>query len=141
MIPKMTPDEKAQCEKARKQANIRLAAMRMELTRQIRKISMSAVRNREQLSLQRDGLNDIKGLPAHVTLEGHTLLLDYELLTRFIRKLKGRQYKVKIEGRAGGYALVIDHYRGYNSGRVELIGLPSYQAGVLLELPTIDLSN
>ena len=141
MIPKMTPDEKAQSEKARKQANVRLAAMRMELTRQIRKISMSAVRNREQLSLQRDGLNDIKGLPAYVTVEGYTLLLDYELLTRFIRKLKGRQYKVKIEGRAGDYALVIDHYRGYNSGRVELIGLPSYQAGVLLELPTIDLSN
>lgn len=133
----LTADEKALSQAARKQVNKALSDRRKALWVRIRK-TQPETQVRAKLMEELDHIQDVKGLPITVELDSERLTLDYEMLTRFSRKLKGRHVNMKIEHSV----LVIVHHEnlyGKNRGSIELYDLPRYQQELLSDLPVINL--
>ncbi|OMD93002.1 hypothetical protein BSK49_01055 [Paenibacillus odorifer] len=90
------------------------------------------------------GYKSIKGSPVILSLDGSTIVLDYDLLRKLYRTLKNRHVNTKIEWRGSAPVLMIYHHTGNwskDTGTIELKQLPSYKMELLTDLPIIELNT
>lgn len=137
----LTIEEKARSQAARKRANSVLGAEWKKIDKQYRAAvkAKADVLRTENLLRQMRAIHDIKGSPVIVRLDGEEIVLNYELLQGYRRKLKRRQVNMRIEDKM----LIITHHLtlwGGDKGYIELYELPNYQRLLLTDLPTIDLN-
>jgi hypothetical protein len=95
-------------------ANLIIMDKKKKLTERLKKLRSST--ETRQLEQQRDSLNILTGLPVYVKIaDGEPILLDFELLKKFDRKIDSRLFDrtVKIENRT----LYLD-YRRYNDSKI-----------------------
>ncbi|MNP07540.1 hypothetical protein D3C76_995660 [compost metagenome] len=71
------------------------------------------------------------------------IVIDYEILQKFLRKLKNRNLiiNIKVDVSSDRFVLVIKHYvksGGKDQGSIELYELPFYQRELLKDLPIVE---
>lgn len=131
----LTTEEKAQCKAAKQRANKRLHAKQREIGSKL---------GAERLPYQFDMPKNVKGDPVVLQMVEGSITLNYEILRRFIRSLKKRQWDMSLDTSTGFPVLIINHYIDLWSkdrGSIELYELPSYQKELLTDLPIIEIET
>ncbi|MNW27547.1 hypothetical protein D3C74_43440 [compost metagenome] len=138
----LTPAEKAASLLARKEANTKLNEQRKAIGAELIRASCSGTR-RKALSAGLATLSDIKGFPVTLRLEGKEIVIDYELLRRMYRTMKGKQlwiYLVEEISLVGWRYLTLKYSDGRgNSGKLDLYELPDHKRELLKDLPVIEI--
>lgn len=135
MVRPLTAEEKARGQACRKAANALLSAKRKAIVAETRKLDPDSQRYQK---LWEDilAINDVKGLPVVLQVDGSQIALDYDLLSRFLRKLRGRQYTIEVIGSK----LCVEHQGLWGSGghgSIQLHSFPQYQFELLNDLPVV----
>ncbi|MGG3278882.1 hypothetical protein [Paenibacillus solani] len=148
----LTAEEKALSKAAKQRANKHLQAQRRDIDARIRKLKnapdpeypVSHHRSTAVLAAESEMLQDVKGDPVVLKLDGSSIILNYEMLRRLIRSLKNRQWNMSLDTSTGSPVLIITHHInlwGKDRGYIELYDLPSYQKELLTELPVIEIER
>lgn len=139
-VRKLTDRQKADINEAKRKANEVIRARRKAITAEIRKLEKlekTAITRSVALTCLDDQLNELKpvtGRPAHVSVNGGSVCLDYDLLYKLDRSL-AKRYWHRTMWVQPGISLTIE----YQTGTAELYELPSYWVGMLSDLPIIEL--
>lgn len=142
MIRKLTDEEIARSRTAAKNANRVLSQRRKEITEQIvklRRVSSTPPYERiARLLDERDAIRNVHGLPVRLTIDGEELIINYEFLQKFLRKLARSRWTIDITVSDTG-CLQVAYGRPPNYGKLELRGLPRYQTVLLEDLPRVEI--
>jgi hypothetical protein len=140
MIRKLTDEEIAKSRAAAKNANRVLSQRRKELFEQVAKLRrVSSTPPYERIARlldERDAIRNVHGLPVRLTIDGEELIINYEFLQKFLRKLKGWAIDITVSDTG---TLLIRYGRPPHYGSLELRGLPKYQTDLLDDLPRVVL--
>jgi len=144
MIRKLTDEEIAKSRAAAKNANRVLSQRRKEITEQIvklRRASPILVSEKVlRLENERAALRDVSGLPVRLAIDGEELIINYEFLQKFLRKLARSRWTIDITVSDIG-CLQVAYGRPPNYGKLELRGLPKYQTVLLEDLPRVEIAR
>ena len=142
MLRKLTDDEIARSKAAVKRANQILTQKRKDLFEQVAKLRrVSSTPPYERIARlldERDAIRNVHGLPVRLVFAGEEFVVNYEFLRTFFRKLK--RFTIDITVSETG-CLLISYGRPPHYGRLELHGLPKYQADLLDDLPKVVLER
>lgn len=92
---------------------------------------------KERLIKNRENIKLITGNPVRLKIDGHILLVNYDLLQKLMRKLKG--WNVFLQVRKS--VLEISYTRKKDSGVFELFELPPYHANLLADMPIVEVEG
>ncbi|MBX4145946.1 hypothetical protein [Paenibacillus lautus] len=148
----LTGEEKALSKAAKQRANKQLQAQRREIGVRIKEIEntpdpeypVAHQRQTAVLAAEFESIRDVKGDPVILQMVGVSITLNYEMLRRFIRSLKNRQWNMSLDASTGSSVLIITHHInlwGKDRGYVELYDLPLYQKELLTDLPVIEIER
>jgi hypothetical protein len=142
MIRKLTDEEIAKSRAAAKNANRVLSQRRKELFEQVAKLRrVSSTPPYERIARlldERDAIRNVHGLPVRLTIDGEELIINYEFLQKFLRKLARSRWTIDITVSDTG-CLQVAYERPPNYGKLELRGLPRYQTVLLEDLPRVEI--
>jgi len=137
-VRKLTDEEKAKIKAAKQAANDTIKAKRKTIQAQIKELEKATPFSKTQilksLEDQLDELQLITGHPAHISIDGDSVCLNYDMVKKLDWSLRRVSRNMRVRP---GLSLTFE----YPTGMVELYELPAYQVKLLsnLDLPVIEI--